>query len=123
MLYNRRLRYYVCVLTLFIIFLKCKGLNSNYQQSKCGFRSQNYSLEWAYEPLSLSVVFVLKVKSLTQLSENTESKEKENKQKYSYNFTSGIGFEKKNVSIKEKIIMSIFLDIHNRFYSNFCKWK
>lgn len=31
-----------------------------YARPNCEFRSENYTLEWAYEPTSRSVVFVLK---------------------------------------------------------------
>jgi hypothetical protein len=48
-------------------------------QELCSFRADNYSLEWAYEPITKNVVFMLKVNNASE------------------NFWTGVGIGKRNM--------------------------
>lgn len=93
---NKRLKF--CYLIVIILLIKL--INANvYQQSKCEFRSKNFSLEWAFEPLSKNVVFVLKAE-IPQNPIQTINETKENKKENKKEFSTGIGFQKSNVCSK-----------------------
>lgn len=98
---NKRFQYKkLChIITIFIIsIIKNKLINAKeYQQSKCELHYKNFSLDWAFEPLSKNVVFLLKTKipyenpTIAKTAENNES---ENIKE----FITGIGIQKSNVS-------------------------
>lgn len=49
------------------------------EREQCSFKANDYSLEWAYEPITKNVVFLLKVNNATE------------------NFWTGVGIGKRNV--------------------------
>ena len=54
-----------------------------YKKENCEFRTANYSLEWAYEPETRNVVFILKTLYIA----------KENSSKEYDGFWTGVGFD------------------------------
>lgn len=100
---NKRFQYTkLChIIAIFIILIiKNKLINAKeYQQSKCELHYKNFSLDWAFEPLSKNVVFLLKTKIPSQNSTQSIAKTAENNESENIKeFITGIGIQKSNVS-------------------------
>lgn len=79
---------------LLLFFSQCNAYNI----TKCKYNTNNYSLEWAFEPLTEHVVFVLSV--LTPSTNQT--------------LLSGVGFSKQN-----SVSLFCFYNILNSFFLEF----